>query len=125
MDEPFIFLIFILILNIFLIITLKLKRMVYLRSLQKLESKNTQLFIYDSTNRMRFTFKKNKENGGVFHFSVNGEILLKYKFISGNDGTGIKIKPLSLNLGGQFFKFLKTNTDKTFFTIIRKKNLKI
>ena len=68
MDEPYIFLIEILILNIYLIITLKLKRMVYLRSLQKLESKNTQLFIYDSTNRMKFTFKKNKENGGFSTF---------------------------------------------------------
>ena len=121
MDEPYIFLIFILILNIYLIIILKLKRMVYLRSLQKLESKNTQLFIYASTNRAKFTFKKNKENWRIFHFSVNGEILLKYKFINGNGGTGIKIKPLNLNLGGQFFKFLKTGTDKTFFTIIRKK----
>ena len=121
MGEPYIFLIFILILNIYLIIILKLKRMVYLRSLQKLESKNTQLFIYGSANRMKFMFKKNKENGRVFHFSVNGEILLKYKFINGNGGTGIKIKPLNLNLGGQFFKFLKKNTDSTYFTIIKRK----
>ena len=98
--------------------------MLYLRFLQKLESKNTQLFIYDSTNRMRFTFKKSKENGRIFHFSVNGEILLEHEFINGNGGTGIKIKPLNINLGGRFFKFLNTDIDKTFFTIIKKKILK-
>ena len=123
MGEPYIFPIFILILNIYLIIILKLKRMVYLKSLQKLESKNTQVFIYYCTNRMKITFKKNRENGRIFHFSVNGEILLKHKLIYGNRGTGIKIKPLNINLGGRFFTFLEIDTDRTLFTII-KKNLK-
>ena len=99
MVEPYICRIFILILNIYLIIILKLKRMVYLRSLQKLESKNTQDFIYYCMNRMKIAFKKIRENGRIFHFSVNGEILLKHKFIYGNGGTGIKIKPLNINLG--------------------------
>ena len=74
MGEAYIFPIFILILNIYLIIILKLKRMVYLKSLQKLESKNTQVFIYYCTNRMKIAFKKNRENGRIFHFSVNGGI---------------------------------------------------
>ena len=121
MGEPYIFPIFILILNIYLIIILKLKRMVYLKSLQKLESKNTQVFVYYCIRRMKFAFKKNRENGRIFHFSVDGEILLKKTFIYENGGTGIKIKPLNLNLGGRFFKFLETDTDKTLFTIIRKK----
>ena len=121
MDEPYIFPIFILILNIYLIIILKLKRMVYLRSPQKLESKNTHVFIYYCINPMKFTFKKNQENGRIFHFSVNGEILLKQKFIYGNGGNGIKIKPLNINLGGRFFKLLEMNTDRTLFIIIKKK----
>ena len=121
MGEPYICAIFILILNIYLIIILKLKRMVYLRSLQKLESKNTQLFVYYSTNRMRFKFKKNKENGRIFHFSLNGEILLEHEFINGNGGTGIKIKPLNLNLGGRFFKFLEMDLDRTIYIILEKK----
>ena len=107
MGEPYIFPVFILILNIYLIIILKLKRMVYLRSLQKLESKNTRVFIYYDIGWIKFVFKKNRENGRVFRFSVEGEILLKHQFIYGNGGTGVKIKPLNINLEGRFFKSWK------------------
>ena len=63
MGEPYISLIFTLILNIYLIIILKLKRMVYLRSLKKEESKNTRVFIYYCLKHMKYTFQKNGENG--------------------------------------------------------------
>ena len=121
MDEPYISLVFMLILNIYLSIILKLKRMVYFKSSQKLESKNTRVFIYYHLNRMKIGFQKNQENGRIFHFSVNGEISVKLKLIYGNVGTGIKIKPLNINLGGRFFKFLEMDIDRTIFTILKKK----
>ena len=74
--------------------------MVYSRSSKKAESKNTRIFIYYCLKHMKYTFQKNGENGEKFQFSVNGEISLKYKFIYGNGGTGSKIKPLNINLGG-------------------------
>ena len=69
---------------------------------------------------MKITFQKNGENGRIFHFSVNGDILLKHKLIYGNGGTGIKIKPLNINLGGRFFKFLEMDLDRTIYTILKK-----
>ena len=74
MDGPYIPLIFMVILNLYLIIIFKLKKMVFLRSPKKLESKNTQVFIYYHLNRMKIAFQKNGENGRIFHFSVNGDI---------------------------------------------------
>ena len=122
MDGPYIPLIFTLILDIYLIIILRLKRMVFLRSSKKVESRNTQVFIYYHLDRMKIVFQKNGENGRNFHFSVNGEILLKHKLIYGNVGTGLKIKPLNINLGGRFFKFLKMDLDRTIYTVFKKKN---
>ena len=121
MDRAYIPLIFMVILNIYLSIILKLKRMVFLRSPKKLESKNTQVFIYYHLNRMKIAFQKNQKNGKIFHFSVNGEILLKHKLIYGNGGTGIKIKPLNINLGGRFFKFLEMGLDRTIYIVFKKK----
>ena len=48
MGKPYIFPIFILILNIYLIIVLRLKRMPYIKSLKKLESKIAKVFIFYS-----------------------------------------------------------------------------
>ena len=68
MDEPYISLVFMLILNIYLSIILKLKRMVYFRSSQKLESKNTQVFIYYHLNRMKIGFQKKSRKWENFPF---------------------------------------------------------
>ena len=100
MDEPYIPLILTLILNIYLIIILRLKGMACLRSPQKLESKITQ-------NRMKIAFQKNRENGRILYFSLNGKILLKHKLIYENGCTGIKIKPLNINLGVDFLSSWK------------------
>ena len=74
MEELYIVLIFIEILILFLVIVLELKRMVYLRSLKKIESRNAKLFVYYSNCHMKYEFKKNGD-GRHFRFSVNGEIL--------------------------------------------------
>jgi len=100
--------------------------MAFLKSLKNVESKNVKLYIYYSMDHMKYMFKKNEgSNGRHFKFSVNGEILLMYKFIYENGGTGMKIKPLDINLGDRFFKFFDMKLDKTFFTTIRKKFKKI
>ncbi len=113
--------IFILILNVFLIIVLRLKRMALLKSLNKLESKNTRVFICYSIGHIKYMFQKNGEDMRHFRFSVKGEIVLKHQSIYGDFGTGIKIKPLNINLGGRFFKFLETDLDRTVFTVVKKK----
>ena len=73
MEEPYIFPIFMLILNIYLIIILRLKRMAFLKSLKNVESKNVKLYVYYSMDHMKYMFKKNEgSNGRHFKFSVNG-----------------------------------------------------